>query len=342
MPISDSLLSGSLPLDSLSTDSRSSGALHKSAARSFVVVFNPVPNKARQIILEKLINELKFQGLHYHLYPTEANLSANQSFFNRHKDEFSDIIIVGGDGTFNMIINCLELGPETPSIGLLPAGTGNDFARRWYDSSDDPDQSVGRTYGEFGNTDNIIQTVLGLKTKALYLGECKMTHNTRLFHNVLGVGFDAKIAKRLTGKKTLFQGLSYTLAGIRYIPFYKELNTEITLPSGKFAYKNLVTVFANSQFFGGGLPIAPMAHGQDPHLDVIRAPKLKMGQKLMLFIKLILGRHMTSKHISYERMNLDHQAEIKTEGLDIEADGEYIGTTPCRVKMSPHTLKLKV
>ncbi|GAB3002059.1 diacylglycerol/lipid kinase family protein [Psychrosphaera aestuarii] len=312
----------------------------------FLIVFNPVQNTKRQQLLAQLITALKVKKLQYSLYPTEANLTANQHYFKHHLNEFSDIIVLGGDGTFNVVINCvLQDGLNTNiAIGLLPAGTGNDFAKRWYDATQ---------YPKGLSNPQLIDIVIADKTKTLYIGECAFNGNTRYFHNVLGVGFDAVIAKQLVHKKSMFKSLSYLVAAARYIPFYREPESELLLSSNEssssnnyinvntYRYKNLITAFANSKFFGGGLPIAPSANPMDANLHLIRVPKLALHRKLALLTKLTMGKHLAEKEVHHEILTSDHQGEIIKDGLEIEADGEFIGETPCLVKLSSHTLKIK-
>lgn len=312
----------------------------------FLIVFNPVQNTKRQHLLEQLLTALKTKGLPYSLYPTEANLTANQHYFKHHLNEFSDVIVLGGDGTFNVVINCvLQDGlNHNIAIGLLPAGTGNDFAKRWYDVTQYPNGLSNQ---------QLIDIVIADKTKTLHLGECKLKAKTRYFHNVLGVGFDAVIAKQLVHKKSMFKSLSYLVAAARYIPFYHEPECELLLSSNEssasnshvnantYKYRNLITAFANSKFFGGGLPIAPNAQALEANLHLIRVPKLALHRKLALLTRLTMGKHLAEKEVHHEILTSDHQGEIIKGGLEIEADGEFIGETPCLVKVSSHTLNVK-
>ncbi|MDB2374137.1 diacylglycerol kinase family protein [Psychrosphaera haliotis] len=304
----------------------------------YLVVFNPVQSAKRQKLLALLISELKHRSLNYTLYPTEANLTANQYYFKAHLKEYTDVVILGGDGTFNVVVNCIvdaqlhQNISHKVNVGLLPAGTGNDFSKQWFNKAKQKGHSQ----------QDLINIVLGNQVQTLYLGECHYDNKVRYFNNVLGVGFDAVIAKQLAHQKSLFRSLSYLVAALRHIPFYQEPKCELVFKGKTTKYRNLITAFANSQYFGGGLPIAPNQDGRTESLTVIRAPKLSVIPKVMLLLKLTKGRHLSSKGVFHDKMQKEDEAEITTAGLEIEADGEYIGETPCKVKVSSHTINLKV
>ena len=309
----------------------------------YLVVFNPVQSAKRQKLLALLISELKHRALNYTLYPTEANLTANQHYFKSHLQEYTDVVILGGDGTFNVVVNCIvgaqlnqKVGHKV-NVGLLPAGTGNDFAKQWFNKA-----NLTNAKQKSDSQQDLINIVLGNQVQIMHLGECHYDNKVRYFNNVLGVGFDAVIAKQLAHQKSLFRSLSYLVAALRHIPFYQEPKCELVLKGKTTKYRNLITAFANSQYFGGGLPIAPNQDGRTESLTVIRAPKLSVIPKVMLLLKLTKGRHLSSKGVFHDKMHKEDEAEITTAGLEIEADGEYIGETPCKVKVSSHTINLKV
>lgn len=315
----------------LSSSNVSSGK----SQRCFLVVFNPTPNRSRKRRLSLLISALKQQGHEWHLYATEEGLAANGAALHTRLNGVTDVIVVGGDGTLNVVLNSLPFDTQTLtvpfSLGLLPAGTGNDFARSWYDRELSDHQ--------------IIERLLGTSTHKLALGECEMKHTARLFHNVLGAGFDALIAKQLKNDKSVFRRFSYFWTALKFIPFYQEpfctyWSPNLPEPTTK-RFNNLITTFANAKYFGGGLPIAPTANAQHSSLEVVSVSKLPLHTKLQLLLKLVSGKHMLSPHVYHETLASGQVAEITTEGLELEADGEFIGYSPCKVNTSRYWINMK-
>ena len=299
--------------------------------RRFLVVFNPTPQRLRKVRLKKLLDAIKATGDEWFLYATEQGLAANGAVLKTRLEGVTDLIVVGGDGTFNITINSLPFDIKSKTlpfrVGLLPSGTGNDFARAWY--------------GKDMNIDEIIDVLLDNHCQTLHLGECEMVQSTRLFHNVMGAGFDAMISKELEHKKTPFRSLSYLWSAIKYIPFYEEPECTYKSSHTKREFRNLLTAFCNSKYFGGGLPIAPMADASSARLDVISAGQMPLINKFKLIGKLVAGSHMSSPDIFTETLNKEAFAQIETEGLELEADGEFIGYSPCKVDVSDYHLALK-
>lgn len=304
------------------------------SASKFLVVFNPLPNRRRTKRLEKLVEKLNVLELDYCLYPTAPTVSANRVFFDKNHQQYTDVIVVGGDGTFHLMANVLL--DYHFNVGLLPAGTGNDFARAWY--------------GDMRNDLNyLLDTVTIGSIEQIHLGYCQFLGNpkkssskaapTVYFHNVLGVGFDAAIARSLRHSKGRVPSLSYLIAAIWYIPFYREPTCQIRGVNNSQPYLNFMTAFANSRFFGSGLPIAPDAEPSRKSLQLVKLAKQGLFTKFSLLIKLLFGKHTNEDCI--EMAELTQPVYVDTVGLDVEADGEYLGQTPCKIGTTTRQLRLK-
>ena len=294
--------------------------------KHFLVIINPVPSRARARVLNKFIQYLKQHALAYEIYPTEASQSANHHYFVNHLDKFTDLIVVGGDGTFHNVINSLPEGSKQP-IGLIPAGTGNDFARWLYGD-------------QRSNLPFIFEQVVGKWTQEVSLGVCEFPDGKQtLFHNVLGLGFDALLAKELKDSKGMFRSLGYFVKAIQHVPFYKAVDMELKIGDEQRKYKNLITAFANAEYFGAGLKIAPGADAAIPSLNMCRIEQLSRLKVLGQIGRLFNGSHVKQNFVDYRE--LQAEAHVLTKGLDIEADGEYLGQSPCMIKVKPAALKVK-
>lgn len=294
--------------------------------KHFLVIINPVPSRARARVLNKFIQYLKQHALNYEVYPTEASQSANQHYFTNHLDKFTDLIVVGGDGTFHNVINSLPKNSDLP-IGLIPAGTGNDFARWLYGD-------------QRGNLPFIFEQVVGKWTQEVSLGLCEFPDGKQtLFHNVLGLGFDALLAKELKDHKGLFRSLGYLIKAIQCIPFYQAVEMELKIGEEQRKYKNLITAFANAEYFGAGLKIAPGADAALPRLNMCRIEQLGRLKVLAQIGRLFNGSHVKQDFVDYRELTTE--AHVLTEGLHIQADGEYLGQSPCVIKVNPTAITVK-
>ena len=292
----------------------------------YLVVINPVPNRARKKILDKLLGYLNKKNINWQIYPTEQLLSANKHYFESYISQYSDVLVVGGDGTFHNVINALGCFTDV-KLGLVPAGTGNDFARWLYGKNRH-------------NYPFIFEQVTRSQTVDISLGKCVFSDNSvRFFHNVLGLGFDAMLAKELRHNKGLFPSLGYLSKAIKKLPFYKESELDLSLGNEQKQYFNLITAFANSAYFGSGMKIAPDAEPIHDTLEMCRIEKLPVHQTFSQILRLFNGSHIDHKGVDYR--TISHEAQIKTVGLDVEADGEYLGQSPCQVSIVKKALKIK-
>lgn len=294
--------------------------------KHFLIVVNPVPSRARTKVLKQFLIFMQQKSLSYELYPTEAAISANQHYFAHHLHKFTDIVVIGGDGTLHNVINSLPR-PFSLPIGLIPAGTGNDFAR-WL-------------YGlHCHNRPFIFEQVVGNWTSSISLGVCEFENgHQQYFHNVLGLGFDALLAKELKHSKGLFRSLGYMVKAVQHIPFYQTKPLTLNIGDEKRQYHNLITAFANGQYFGAGMQIAPTSSPDNQALTMCRIEKLPKLKMLGQILRLFNGSHIHQDFVDYR--DISEVAYIEDTGLDIEADGEYLGQSPCRIYLTKHAAKFK-
>ena len=104
-------------------------------------------------------------------------------------------------------------------------------------------------------------------------------------------------------------------------------------------WSDLITAFANSRYFGSGMDIAPDADPKVSSMDVVSVEQYPLMTKLRLILLLMLGKHQGSKQVRYRTIN--EPVKIETEGLDLQADGEYIGQSPCVISIDPQGIWLK-
>ena len=224
-------------------------------------------------------------------------------------------MVIGGDGTLHLAVNALMT--SDCSIALIPAGTGNDFARgfarkqqAWHDA------------------------VFNSRTELIDIGQI----NQRYFINVAGIGFDAEVVTQLN-KAGSFSSFGYTWQGIKQLFSFQARSLQGEFNGRPLSYSNLATIFANHHYFGGGLKIAPRAKLNDGQLDCYCMPADGLLKNLISFLYLLLVKHHSLKRLKYTCLTT---AEVTTKGLSIEADGELVGFTPAKVKIHKQALRFHV
>ncbi len=283
--------------------------------RHYLIVLNPKPNRSKKKWLTWLIGELKQKEFNYSIYTTAQNLSDNQLFFSNNLTRYSDVVVLGGDGTLHMLANCLAFSNKP--IAILPCGTGNDFMRNFNYS-----------------TAKLKELVFSNNSRQICLGKV----NDRYFINIAGIGFDTEVVKRTMNDKGPLAKASYLLKAAKVLLSYRSQKLKISNRKDTFEYNNFLTVFANGRYFGGGMKIAPDADISLPNLDCYHISNAPLYKKLWAFLNIYGGRHTRLSEVKASR---DSLYCIEQPNLLIEADGELIGETPAQITLVRGALTLK-
>ena len=285
--------------------------------KNYLVIYNPQSGHKGLRALNKLIDKLVERQFEYDIYHTQIDSFATEKYIKEKIEEHTDIISIGGDGTLNMLSNALAY-KDIP-LGIIPCGTGNDFSRHIYNKTDD-----------------VITTVIDGKAEKVDLGWC----NDRYFMNVCGVGYDSMIAEKTKNdNKIFFRSFFYLWNALKYLPFYKD--NRVHLESDEFSKNeaSFMIAFGNGSFFGSGMKITPKSDISDGLLDCCWVGKLSFLKKCFCLIKLFSGNHLSENNIEYAQAK---EFQVLSNGLPIEADGEFVGYTPATICIKEKALLLKM
>jgi diacylglycerol kinase (ATP) len=220
------------------------------------------------------------------------------------------LLILGGDGTLNDVVNALPVDYIIPLL-ILPCGSGNDFSSYLY-----PKKSI----------EDILNLLIKRKTTAIDMAEC----NGKKFINGLGIGFDGWVAKKANeGASWIPVFLKYNLAILRGLFTYKSFYTSLG--------QNLIIAVANGPTYGGGFKIAPEANPTDGFLDLWQIkpiPSYKRPYYLELIKK---GKHQNKKG-PYQHELVKEIEIICYKKLPAHLDGEYFESDRFKVNLTGHKL----
>lgn len=235
-------------------------------------------------------------------------------------DERCDAIYVaGGDGTLNVALRTLvSLSAPLPPIGVIPFGTGNDFAK-----------ALG--LGEEP------EAALAALVEGLVIDADIGTLNDRPFANTSAGGFIADVSATLTeGLKDAAGKLAYLIGGARALfgtePFTARLSVAgapQTVGSGPID----VQMFAvcNSGFIGGGFVLAPHARIDDGLLDVLVVPQMPMLEFVAVLQRLAAGGDPAHPHVM--RFRASQFALEFNRRVHVNTDGELFEAERCRYQV---------
>lgn len=209
---------------------------------------------------------------------------------------FTNIIAVGGDGTFNETARALA-GKQGITTGIIPAGTGNDFI-----------QVLGFP-DRFGDSD--WEAFFRKATARIDAGYC----NGRIFMNGMGLGFDAQVAaENYTRPGEVKKGgkHKYIWHILKTLLFFREKKMIVLTPDGKLETDCFINTVAIGRRFAGGFFLTPKALADDGLLDVCMIKKLTLPERLRILLMVPKGTHINDRRINYKQ----------TPSLSLEFEGD--------------------
>ena len=231
------------------------------------------------------------------------------------------VIAAGGDGTVHEAVNgWLKAGGGAP-LGVIPVGTGNDFAKMLAPSNDWREACWRIARGE---------------TRRVDAGRC----NDYYFANGLGVGFDAQVALEANGIRWLRGNAVYGVA-LAKILLLKHSRPKVRVSyDGGEAFETDITLLTvnNGQVEGGSFIMAPDAEIDDGLFDVVVAQGMGRLGILQLLPQVLKGEHMHHpKVMTFRTAKLTVESD---EPLAVHADGElhYTGPTKLEIEVLPKKL----
>jgi diacylglycerol kinase (ATP) len=194
------------------------------------------------------------------------------------------IVCVGGDGTSgNVATAILQSGTDT-RLGLIPAGTGNDFAR---------------TLGVAGTDIHEVARRSVVPSNArMDVGRIEDNY----FLNSCGFGFDVAVLQGLPRTRWLGNNLVYMYSALKEILGFRGVEMSVQSPSmtrDRLLY--LLVVIANGPQFGGGIAIAPSATVTDGQLDVVLIREATGVLRLRMLAAAARGTHARFDEVAVER-----------------------------------------
>lgn len=237
------------------------------------------------------------------------------------------VVAVGGDGTLHEVVNGL-LGTSS-SLGLIPFGTGNDFAR---------------ALGLHGDLDAACRAAAQGSTRLFDVGTVlgQGMDSPRHFLVICGTGYVAQTARTVNaGIRFLSGAAAYVLGAILTLRTFRPFQLTLTLDDAPPQVSSAMFVsLCNTETTGGGMKIAPGARADDGLLDICLVRAVPKTTLLYQLTQVFAGRHVGHPAVSMLRASRVRLDADPPQPLLI--DGEVVGTTPATVTLTRHVLAVKV
>jgi diacylglycerol kinase (ATP) len=240
------------------------------------------------------------------------------------------LVVVGGDGMIALAVQALTC--KNVSLGIIPAGTGNDHARQYGLPRGDPEAAADVV------ADGHVKTV---DVGRIAAADGSVTY----FGSIMAAGFDSLVSDRTNrlrwprGRMRYNLAILIELARLRPLPFRLVLD-DGTGDGGTVVEQELMlAAIGNTCSYGGGMLICPGADPTDGRLDLTLVRAMPRRRVLRFFPTVFKGTHVRRDEVQTYRTAT---VRIESDGINAYADGEYAGPLPAEVSVVPRALKIIV
>lgn len=273
--------------------------------------------------IQEIRQRFEKAGIRVELCMTTGPGDSGLAFEQMDVRQVDGVVSAGGDGTNYQVLNELLTHlnhDDIPSLGVIPLGRGNSFAR---------------DLGVFSVEEGIAAVC---RQQPRYVDVCRFTQGGSVgyFVNCLGVGFVTDVAK--TAARVGWAGdVSYVI-GVFYHTFglaFHRMTLEID--GSSFSEENCFVEFCNSRYTGGDMLMAPDARIDDGHFDVVVTAPLSRVGLIATLPALFKGAHGRNPAVRFMRGT---SAKLKTTpSKTLLPDGEIFGSTPVEIQILPRRVR---
>lgn len=283
----------------------------------YAFIFNPVAGRNGTGRMDRMKDLATAAGFDAPFFATEGPGHAIELTESAVADGYEAIIAVGGDGTVKEVAAGIVSSKKRVHLGVIPAGTGNDFARML---------NLPK------KIDAAFHTLRKSRPANVDYGIVRWNGrdytNESIFVNAIGVGFDARVAREVNAVKKLPGLLSYLVAGIRTVRRWE--SPEVRLTNGVaqeqsdeiYRGRLFMVTAGNGKSSGGGFLFTPGARLTDGFFDVCIVEPVSLTRALQLIPRVLAGKHTTAPEVHmYRKTSL---RITSMSDLPIHADGEIL------------------
>ena len=296
--------------------------------KEILVILNPYSGRGRgRSAVERVRAALNAQDVPFKLMLTERTGHGIELARAGRLNGYDTIVAAGGDGTVSEVVNGLAEAAGSigtvGKLGILPIGSGNDFADM---------AGVSR------NLAHAVRAIRAKEVRLVDLGRVTVTtdegESVRYFNNNMGIGLEAEVTLESYKIRRLQGTLLYIVAALRALRRYSSSYLEISCRTQegaewRRAAETLLVTIGNTPRTGGGFYLTPNAMMSDGFLDVGIADALPVWRTLTLLPRALYGKHTTDSAITMLRVSAI--SVHCPAGVPIQLDGEVVARDARRI-----------
>ena len=294
--------------------------------RQIRLLVNPSAGKGRALeILPDVAGSLRDGGANLEILLSRDFAEAKSMAHQAIADGVDVLAVMGGDGMMHLGVNTLAAahaeGRSRTTLGLIPAGTGNDLCR-----------GIGLPPKDAVAAAEIIAAG---RSRSIDLARVAETYVAA----VLATGFDALVNRRANQMPWPRGSTRYALAVMAELRVFSPLHYRLTLDGKIRKLPAMLVAIGNTCSYGGGMLICPQADPYDGLLDVTIIHPVGRLKLLRLFPEMYSGSFVRDACVEQLRVR---EATVEGPGLVGFGDGEMLGAAPLQVCSVPRALPVFV
>lgn len=274
------------------------------------LIYNPSAGREQvKRQLPYILERLEEAGYEASTHATKGQGCATRAARKAAESHFDLVIAAGGDGTINEVVNGLAEQPYRPKLGLIPAGTTNDFARAI---------EVPRSI------EAACDVICSGYEMPIDIGKV----GDRYFINIAGGGTFTELTYEVPSRlKTMIGQLAYYAKGIEKLPKIHPVKVRIEYDGNLFEGEIMLFLVANTNSVGGFEKLAPSALVNDGMLDLIILKKTNLADFVRVASNALRGEHIHDPVVIYVQANRI-KVYAAEEDVHLNLDGEHGGMLP--------------
>lgn len=284
------------------------------------LIYNPYSGE--NLIVSKLdavINIHQQAGYVIVPYRIKKDRSILDALIDIKDGDYSYILVAGGDGTVDSVVNAMAKSGISLPIGILPVGTANDFAK-----------FLGIPF----DISKACKQIINSNVTTVDLGSI----NDKYFVNVASTGLFTDVSQKTdVNLKNTIGKLAYYLKGLEELPNFRRLKVKIKSKDTFFEGEMYFLLVFNGKT-AGNFNLATKADATDGRLDVIVFKAIPIYELIPLFIKVLRGEHLESENVLY--FKADNLFIECNEDIVTDIDGEKGPEFPLQIKCIKGGLKI--
>jgi diacylglycerol kinase (ATP) len=292
---------------------------------TIAVVANPEAGRGKGgRLIPRVDALLDLLGLDYRLHVSESPDDPERLARQAAQEGAEIVAALGGDGHVGACANGI-VGTGT-ALAVIPAGTGNDFARHLGLDRKDP-----------LSTARLLSAPV---TRTMDLAHVDTAERGRYYVNVAGAGFDSEVNAHANGVRRLSGTPKYIYSTFVTLARFTAGQFEVRVDGEDHSLPAMMIAVANGTSYGGGMLVTPDARIDDGALDVCIIGEVSKWDFVRTFPKVFKGRHVAHPAV---RMLRGEKVEISADRpFRVYADGEVVGSLPATFTVFPLSIRVVV